>query len=404
MSGQKPPRPRPRPRPKGFDDVPELSNEEVERRVDVRGGAAPRGPVERVPRVARAPRRQERTVARDSLLLIGLVIVGIVAVRVFLPDGPLSASATSSPSGTQAAIASIAPRATIGTTPGIQTLVPVITLPPGSALPSDTLEPTAEPTVPGPTPTLKPGQTPRPTPKPTVAPTPHATPASTPTPTTIPSATLVVVIDVTNDNGGTRRPGDWTFYPNSGGIATPNAFSGDSAGTTVQLTAGAYYQLTDQGPAGYSTTLSANCASATGGLPVAGASENCTITKDDRQAQVTVVTIVDGGTQSPSDWILTVTGSSVNPDSSFPGSSTGVIVKFDANRSFSIDPANASGGADYTESRGGSCSSGSGLAPGATATCTFTFTFVPPPSPATLLPPLFLPLLRPRRWRTTTPG
>jgi hypothetical protein len=88
----KPPRGRPR-RPKGYDDEAVLSEEEVARRVDVRGGGTPRAPIERAPvRAPRTPRRPERTGARDSLLLIGLVIVGLVAVRLFLPDGPLTAA------------------------------------------------------------------------------------------------------------------------------------------------------------------------------------------------------------------------------------------------------------------------------------------------------------------------
>jgi hypothetical protein len=180
---------------------------------------------------------------------------------------------------------------------------------------------------------------------------------------------------------------------NSAGTASPTSFPGSSSGTVVTLQAGKYYQLTSTGPSGYTETLSNDCDSARGGLPVAGASETCHVDKYDRAPQLNVFTVVDntgGGTQSPSDWTMTVTGTNVVP-SSFAGTSAGRTVHFDANTAFSVGSSPA--GSDYTLSTSGTCS-GSGLALGVVASCTFTFTYnAPSPTAVIPFPPLILPVL-----------
>jgi outer membrane biosynthesis protein TonB len=394
----KPPRGRPR-RPRGYDDEALLSEEEVARRVDVRGGGAPRGPIERAPvRAPRTPaRRPERTGARDSLLLIGLVIVGLVAVRLFLPEGPLTANATATPGGTQAAVVTTVPTAGPVVVPPTGVL---ITLPPTpfvpTASPGQITEPPITP-VPVPTPTLKPGQTPAPTPRPT----------RTPTPTTGPTppgtATISVTFLVIKDDGGSAVAGDWTVNATSGGTATPSSFPGSGSATVVTVTAGQSYNIAPgAGPSGYSTTRSSGCSSTTAGNPSAGTSRTCQISKNDIKPTLTVYTIVDGGSQSPSDWTVTVTGTDVVP-SSFSGSSGGVEVALNAGSFFSVDQTNGSA-TDYTGGSSGTCS-GDSLSVGANVTCTFTFTYVPPPTPVGVLP-VVLPVapllfLVPRRWRST---
>jgi len=393
----KPPRGRPR-RPKGFDDVPELSDEEVARRVDVRGGGAPRAPIERAPVRDRRPPpvRQERTVARDSLLLIGLVVVGLVAVRLFLPDGPLTATATASPGGSQAAIVTTEPTSasTAAPTGGLITLPP----PPPTEL-GPTPSPAPPTATPKPTPTLKPGQTPKPTPKPTKTPT--ATPVGT--------AVLKVTVSVITGDGGTAGPSDWTITVTSAGTATPGSFAGSTVATSVTISAGVTYSVSASGPSGYAKSSSSDCSSGTGGLPVAGQTETCSIVLNDIAPRVTVYTIVDntgGGTAVPSDVTVTVTGTDVIPSSPFPGSAAGIGVTFDAGTSYTISQSSL--GADYTKSSPSAGCSGSGLALGATASCTVTYTYNVQPTPtapaSTLLLPLLALPLRPRTWRSNRAG
>jgi alpha-tubulin suppressor-like RCC1 family protein len=93
----------------------------------------------------------------------------------------------------------------------------------------------------------------------------------------VPRATLIVVKQVVNDNGGTAAASDWTMTV-TGGHATPASFPGAGVpGTTVTLDAGAY-SVSESGPSGYSATASADC---TGNI-TAGQTKTCTITDDDR--------------------------------------------------------------------------------------------------------------------------
>ncbi|MBI2781838.1 MAG: hypothetical protein HYX55_08610 [Chloroflexi bacterium] len=371
-----------------------LSDEEVERRVGVRGGGTPRAPIERPPRVTRPPRREERTTARDSLLLVGLVIVGLVAVRVFLPDGPLAASATSTPSGTQAAIATSAPSGSPG-----PTIVPVITLPPGSSGPSvgPTLEVTVPPTAPAPTPTLKPGETPRPTPKPTTKPT----SGPTPVPTTTPTATVLVKMQVVNDNGGNALPGAWTMKINGevGTGVSPNTFGGSEAGTYVTIPAGKGFLVSDNNAvAGYGSSASPDCSRDPGvGIP-AGTTVTCTITRNDLTPYLNL-TVSFSGAQPPNP-SLSITGTA-NPSPSSKTSFGTTPVTLDANHDYQVVEDTPISG--YTLAVTGNGCSSTGLALNVIVSCTYTYTEIPP-SPASPVPFLLLPILRPRRWRTTATG
>jgi hypothetical protein len=407
----KPPRGRPR-RPKGFDDVPELSDEEVARRVDVRGGGAPRAPIERAPvRDRRPAARQERTVARDSLLLIGLVIVGLVAVRLFLPDGPLTASASPTPAGSDVAVGSTATPGTptSGPTGGLITLPPP---PPTEFVPTASPGPVTAPPAtqkPVPTPTLKPGQTPPPTPKPTKTPTPTATSGPTPPGT----ATVIVIMHVVNDNGGNDQASDWTMkITGEVGLGTSdNNFPGEeSPGKSVTITAGLGYLVTDNVRIGYdlSPAPTAGCSRTAGSGGLApGQTVFCTITRNDQPAKVNVTINVVG--TDPGDIVLAV---NANGASQSTVSSTGPTpVTMDSNSSWSVTYDSGASGYDYGSS--GTCSSG-GLNEGQAVSCTYTFT---EPAPTVVsgsvvwLPiaaaPL-LPLLRrrrdPRRWRSTRAG
>ena len=399
--GQRPPRrprrppnvPKPPTKPKGFEDVPELSDEEVERRVAVTGGGAPHEPVQRpVRRVPPPPK--ERTVARDSLLLIGLVIVGLVAVAFLLPNGPLTASATNPP-GSEAAVATTSP--TRAPTPAPSATTAVVQEPSPSTEATATDVPSVGPTVaPIPTPTLKPGETPRPTPKVTPVPTPKPTPPPG-------SPTLNVIVTVSNTHGGLAAPSTWLLAPH-GVNASPTSFLGSSSGTIVTIAAGAayYFDVTPQAPEGnyYTAVWSTNCRSAIGGVLAAGQHYTCNVIFYDHAAQVTVFTHVNGP-DGASAWNVSVTASGVSPSGAVSGSETGVAFTFDAHASFDVVQTGP-GGYDPPDISG-SCNSGSGLIPGATVTCSYTFNQTPPPptdSPPPTVPMLvFLAFPLPRRWR-----
>ena len=409
MSGQnQPPRSR-RPRasgkpplkPKGFEDVPQLSPEEVSRRVEVLGGGAPREPIERPVRRTPPPRPQERTIARDALLLIGLAVVGLVAVAFLLPNGPLTGSSTIPP-GTQAAVASVAPTTTaLGTPAGPSPTLIVVVDPSLTVTAPPTEVPTALPTAAPPTPTLKPGQTPRPTPKPTPVVTPKPTPKPTPPPG---SPTMTVVVNVVNDDGGTAVPSSWLFSPN-GANASPTSFLGTSSGTVVTLAAGVPYQIDDTAQTAegqfYTAIQSSHCGSSTGGLLVNGQHVTCTITKYDQPVQVRVITHVNGGSNTAADWAVSVTASGVTPSGSVAGSETGIVFKFHAHVAFDVNQV-APDGYDPPNLTG-TCSDSGGFVPGTHLTCTFTFDATPPPTPEPTavwpLLPLAFPLALRRRWR-----
>lgn len=393
----RPPRARPRPQPKGFDDVPVLSDEEVERRVGVRGGAAPRAPIERATRVARAPRRSERTTARDSLLLIGLVVVGLIAVRVFLPDGPLTASATSSPGASQAAVVTAGPTSpTSGSTPGLQTLVPLPTPTGGPATEVPTVAPT--PAVPTP----KPGQTPRPTTKPTPTPRPTAVPTPGPTPPN--RATVVVYMVVVKDSGGDANAAapNWTIHVAvEGGLtAIPNDFPGSVAGTSVSIPAGKGFTIKSNNArtdfAAFPTD--SHCSKAFGGGGLAGGTSgwSCTITRDDRP-RVNVEVNVNGGILAPADVLVSITDGQANP-TTLQGSGQ-VVVGWGLSYHITASPLT-----DYTSSGPLDADCDGPLPLSALpVTCSFTYTYAPSPAPAVPLS-LFLPLVPARRWRPTTTG
>ena len=103
----------------------------------------------------------------------------------------------------------------------------------------------------------------------------------------VPYATLIVIKQVLNDNGGSARPSDFTItvdgvnplpasFPGSECLRSPSACP--PPGTRVILGPGSYSVSESGGPAGYSGTFSADCA----GTIAAGETKTCTITNDDQ--------------------------------------------------------------------------------------------------------------------------
>ena len=96
-----------------------------------------------------------------------------------------------------------------------------------------------------------------------------------------PPGTVMVVTEVVNDNGGSAVPGDFTVSV-TGGDPSPASFAGQGVpGTTVLLDAGSY-SFSVTGPAGYTSTLSPDCAGTIGN----DERRTCTITHDDRPPTV----------------------------------------------------------------------------------------------------------------------
>src|SRR5207247_11076322 len=104
-------------------------------------------------------------------------------------------------------------------------------------------------------------------------------------------------------------------------------FPGNEAGTTVTLNQGPY-AVAESGPSGYSASLSADC---TGTIAV-GQTKTCTVTNDDIAPQLIVIKHVindNGGTALAGDFTMVVSGTNVQPSSSFPGNEGGTIVTLD---------------------------------------------------------------------------
>lgn len=122
---------------------------------------------------------------------------------------------------------------------------------------------------------------------------------------------LTLVKLVTNDNGGTAVPADWTLAATG-----PSSFSGSTGvdSTTVPKFLAGSYTLSETGPSGYA----ASDWSCTGGTAVKGVialvlgqSATCTITNNDNAPKLKLVKQVindNGGTRAPSEWTLSADG------------------------------------------------------------------------------------------------
>ena len=402
-------------KPRGYSEEAVLSDEEVQRRVDVVGGGTPLAPPDTQRLRDRRPtpvgsRNPARGRTRDVVLLLGLALIGLAAIIVLLPDGPLSARSSVPPTA-QATLGAVLPSISGGpaTPAGTPSL---ITLPPSSAGPVDSAQgatPVPPTSRPEPTPTLAPGATPHVTPAPIE--TPRSTPKPSAAPTIPPTGTLLVQVTVLNGDGGAASASDWLVNVSSSAPASPTSFAGSAAGTLVTLKTGSTYAVTATGPSGYLKTTTADCSSTSGGKVVGGASETCTIQLNDRKPTITVFTIVDnsaGGSLAASDITVTVTGTDVTPSATFSGTSSGHAVHVRANTAYSIDQSGAT--TDYTASSVTPECAGSGLSLGESVTCTVTFTYTPPAPSTPAVPesgvlvtlPWFATALRGRRRWTTS--
>jgi hypothetical protein len=175
---------------------------------------------------------------------------------------------------------------------------------------------------------------------------------------------LTVVKTVVNNDGGAATAADFTMDVTGTSVSDAH-FPGTAAGKTVTLNAGAYSVDESGGPSGYAKALSADCS----GTIAIGQEKTCTITNNDIAPKLTVVKNVvnnNGGTASPSDFTMDVTGSGVS-DAHFPGTAAGKTVTLNAG-SYSVDESGGPSG--YAKTLSAGCSGT--IAVGQEKTCTIT--------------------------------
>ena len=136
-------------------------------------------------------------------------------------------------------------------------------------------------------------------------------------------AKLTVVKHVVNDNGGTKTAADFTLTINGVTAVGGNTFAGSATGVAKALTTVGSYTVVEAAAPGYAQTASSGCA----GTIASGESKTCTITNDDVAARLTVVKQVvnnDGGTRTPADFTITISGVTAVGGNTFAGSAAGV--------------------------------------------------------------------------------
>jgi uncharacterized repeat protein (TIGR01451 family) len=198
---------------------------------------------------------------------------------------------------------------------------------------------------------------------------PDCTPVPDPDP-----ATLTLVKTVDNSAGGTATTSDFQAYVNG----NPVDWS-----TTLTLDAGTYTASEDTLTNYSASSWGGDCATDGTVTLAEGQNATCTVTNTyvpvpvPDPATLIVIKNVDntgGGTLSPEDFIMEVTGTNVST-STFPGSSTGTTVTLDAG-SYSVDEQDSF---EYDKTIGSDCSGT--ISEGETRTCVVTNTYVPTPDP-----------------------
>lgn len=182
-------------------------------------------------------------------------------------------------------------------------------------------------------------------------------------------AKLIIIKKVINDNGGTRRPDQFTLSV-TGTNAAPAIFHGSPVGTEVTLDAGTY-SVEETPPRGYVPSFSEDCS----GTVAPGQTKTCIVTNDDQPGRLVVIKHVvnrHGGTKQPGDFTMIVAGPNASP-SSFAGNSDGTIVILDAG-SYVVTESGSGG---YEGRFSGACAGKINV--GQTKTCMVTNKDVKPP-------------------------
>src|SRR4029077_10241557 len=138
--------------------------------------------------------------------------------------------------------------------------------------------------------------------------------------------TLKLVKTVTNNNGGTGGPADFTLSaPSEGSDATRDFTSKTASPIFHSVFGNTVYDLGESGPTGYSSTGVWSCDTGTFvspnkiSVPLGGA-VTCTITNtDDTPTLKLVKTVINdnGGTKTAADWTLSAAAATPNNGRNF---------------------------------------------------------------------------------------
>ncbi|HEU5263751.1 MAG TPA: hypothetical protein VFU34_03880, partial [Gaiellaceae bacterium] len=183
------------------------------------------------------------------------------------------------------------------------------------------------------------------------------------------AASLTIVKELVNDNGGTKQFTDFSFDV-AGPTASSDTFFDADGSVTLGVSAGTYTVTEDQANLDGYTTSYTNCAGVV--IPLGG-SATCTIRNDDNAPSLTLVKEVvndNGGTAQPSDWTLTADGPT---GFSGPGPSAASGAGFDAG-SYDLSEAGPAGydASDWVCTGGQVDADTVAVALGADITCTIT--------------------------------
>ncbi|QIK63401.1 DUF11 domain-containing protein [Leucobacter viscericola] len=204
------------------------------------------------------------------------------------------------------------------------------------------------------------------------------------------TASLHLIKQVVNDDGGKRVPADWDLTATPTGTfpagLVAQTVEGNVDGETISVRPGTTYNLSESNLAGYSLS-SLKCDTGPGGTYVDTTSVavnaldtvTCVFVNDDQKATLSLVKVVDNGTTGattePAAWTLTADG----PDT-VTGAGNSPAVTNQQVTSGVYDLSEADGPAGYTASdwscTGAETSDESSvtLTPGQNATCTITNT------------------------------
>jgi hypothetical protein len=179
------------------------------------------------------------------------------------------------------------------------------------------------------------------------------------------AASLTVIKNVVNDNGGSAQPSAFTMTIN--GVTAPGgkSFPGDSTGVSRLVNPGSY-NVTETGPAGYAATFSEDCTGTIG----LGQSKTCTVTNDDKAAHLTVIKHVvnnDGGTASAGSFTMTINGITAVGGNAFPGAEDPGVTREVTPGAYTVTESNV---ANYKATLSAGCAGS--IALGESKTCTIT--------------------------------
>ncbi|MEK9186710.1 MAG: peptidoglycan-binding protein [Patescibacteria group bacterium] len=175
-------------------------------------------------------------------------------------------------------------------------------------------------------------------------------------------ATLIVIKQVINDNGGDMEAEDFIMTVNGTNVSE-GSFEGNEEGYSVTLSPGEY-SIGEQEMAGYEMTVGEDCS---GEIKV-NETVTCTITNNDIAPKLIVIKTVindNGGVLNAEDFNLMVDGNEASP-ANFAGNSEGVEVSLNAG-GYGVSESETAG---YTATLSEDCSGSIGI--GETKTCEVT--------------------------------